>query len=117
MTTFKHNITSMLSTDGSNVWDIMSGVNVASEFMLAYTILFVIWIISSWLLIQKTSDIGKSMIQSSYITFLLSLILFYGGKVNGVDFIPNIVMFGLAVLLAVSLAAIKFMRFNKNENR
>lgn len=118
MAILKHNFTALFGGNVS-VWDLTSGVNQASgaEFVLSYAILSVIFIVSSWYFIRKTSDIGKSMTTATYLTFVVSLVLFYAGKVNGVDFIPNTVMFGLAVLLAILIAAIKFLRYNKNESR
>ena len=111
-TAFKHNLTNLMDSP----WNMISGVNVASDYVLAYVIIGLTFTLSAYLMIRKTNDIGKSMVSSSYIVFILSLILFYGGKAAGTDFIPDIAMLFLSFLLAIVVAGIKFMRFNKNEN-
>lgn len=112
----KHNITGMLTTN-SSLWDITNGVNVASNNILAYMILMMIFIISAYFIMKKTSDIGKSYLMGLAITTVTSLMLYYAGETYGTPFIPDLLMLGLMVLLSLSVATITFMRQNKNENR
>ena len=117
MVDFKHNITGMLDTSDSPVWGLISGVNVASDYVLAWTIVLVIYVVSAYFIMRKTSDIGKGFVQSSLITTILTMILYYGGKLAGVDFIPDILFLGLIVITAISGGGIYFSRLNKNESQ
>jgi len=112
----KHNITGMLTTN-SSAWDLTSGINQSSSYVLSYAIIIIIFVAATFYLIRKTSDIGKSLVTSGFITTVISLMFFYGGKVYGVNFIPDLVMLGISIIFAFGLGLTIFLRYNKNENR
>jgi len=112
----KHNISGMLVSN-SSMWDLTAGVNTASNFALAYAIIVLLFVVSSYFFIRKTSDTGKSFVTGGFLTVVASLLLFYGGKVAGVVFIPDFVMLLMVVLFVFSLSLLYFVRFNRNENR
>lgn len=110
----KHNLSLMNSIDNPLV-GLIFDVNHATGGFLIYSILFLVFAVSSFVFNRKTNDIGKSMLSSLYITSLLALILFYGGKMQGIELVSEVVMLTLLVATAVSLAAIYFTRHSKNQ--
>ena len=108
MTTFKHNITGLFGS--GNLVDIPFAVNTASNSFLAYLIIIILLIVTSYAIIKKTQDIAKGLLQGAYITTVSTLLLYYAGKVRGTDFIPDVIMLGMIVSVALGTAAIKYFR-------
>lgn len=110
----KYNFTGMATYDNPFV-GLLVDVNSATSGFLFYAFLTLIFIVSAWVFINRIQDVGKSLLSSLHLTVVLSLLLFYAGKVIGEVFVADIVMYALLVLEALSLAGLYFMRMNKNE--
>jgi hypothetical protein len=112
LTTIKHSFSLLNSTDNA-LWGVMLEVNNATEHFLGYGIIFLVFIVSSFVFIRRTQDLGKSLLSSSYIATVISIILYYAGKTSGVTFISDVFMFGLLTITATATATIYYFRTNK----
>lgn len=114
MVSIKHNLNIMNSIDNPLVGVIFE-VNNATNGYLIYSLLMMIWLVAFFVFNRKTNDIGKSAISSLHIIVLLSILLFYAGKLQGYVLIPEVLLLGLLVIEAISLAGIYYMRHSSNQ--
>jgi hypothetical protein len=88
----------------------MVEVNNATNGFLTVGFLLLFFIVSTYVSNQKTQDISKSMIISLHMVTMLSLLLFYAGKVLSETLIPDVLMLGILVIEGISIAGIYFAR-------
>jgi len=105
----KHNF-SLLFGESNPIWGLMLEVNTATNHYMAYGLLLVIFIVSSYVFMRKTSDIAKSFISSNHIISILTIILFYAGKIQGIEFIDELFFLGVLVIEAIGLTTIYYSR-------
>ena len=108
MTTFKHNITGLFNS--GDLVDIPFAINTASGSIMAYLIVLIIFVVTSYAIIKRTNDVSKGILQGGYITTISTLLLYYAGKVRGTDFVPDVIMLGMIIAVALGTGAIKYFR-------
>lgn len=96
------------------VFAIMALINNATNHLFAYGMIVSIFIVSLYVFMRRTNDIGKSLVSSMHIITLLTAILYYAGKIEGIIFISDIFMLSIVVLESIALAGIYFMRVSQN---
>jgi uncharacterized membrane-anchored protein len=114
MTSIKHNF-STLNESIDPFMGLWMETHQATQGFTTYVILFVIYIVLMYVYIRKTQDQARSFVSATHIIFLLSILLYYAGKKIDMIIIPDILMLGIVVLEAVSIALIYYMRMSKNE--
>ena len=110
MTNFKYNISGMFQDTNNPIWAIFLVANDASNYLLAYGILFIIFVVSGFVYLRKTSDIPKSLVSATFATSLSSLLLFYAGKVGGHTVLPEILVLFMFVALSLSIGGLYYFR-------
>jgi len=85
-------------------------VNNATSGLLIYCILAIIFIVSSYVMIRRTQDIGKSLLSSLHILMVTTLILFYAGKQMGNILVPEALMLTIIVAEIIGIAGLYFNR-------
>lgn len=114
MTTIKHNFSTMMGEDNP-LWGVMLEVNNATNHFLAYTLITAIFIIATYVFMRKTNDIAKSLISATHISVILTILLFYAGKSEGVVFVSDVFMLGLMVMEVLAIGGWYYMRHSKNQ--
>lgn len=109
MTTMKYNFSTMFA-EQNPLYGIIVEVNNASSGIMIYCMLLIIYIVSAYIMIRRTQDIGKSLLSSTHILMVVSLILFYAGKVGGNVLISDVVMLGIIVIEIIGISALYFNR-------
>ena len=104
-----NNMTSLFGS-GDGIFDLMSGLNTSSHNLFIIFMLTFIFVCAVWLINKKTTDLPKSLITGGYITGVLSLVLYYAGKLNSVVLVPELLLLTIWVLLAVGTAGLKYSR-------
>lgn len=112
MVTIKHNLSYLKSGTDNALWGAMVEVNNATSHFLAYGLVAFIFIVLSWTFINKTQDIGKSLVSSLFITTIISLVMYYAGKTTGVVFMSDVFMLGLITLTVLSVGGLYYARSN-----
>lgn len=110
----KYNFSGLASFDNPLV-GLVYDVNSATSGLFVYAFLCLVFIVSLWVMINRTQDTGKSLLSSLHIVVVLSLLLFFAGKLVSVVFVSEVFMYGCLVVEAIGLAGIYFLRMNKNE--
>jgi len=105
---------SILNSVSNPLWGAMLEVNQATSGGLGITLLTLIMIVSSFVIISRTQDIGKSLTSSLFITSILGLILYYMGKTEGYIFISDFLMLGLVIGVILSVSGLYYFRTNKD---
>lgn len=85
-------------------------VNNASNGLWGVLFLMFVFVVSTYVFLNRTQDIGKSSLMGLHICVLLGLIMFYAGKYVGHVLLSEIFMLGLIILECGSLAGAYFMR-------
>tara|TARA_R100001530_G_scaffold136291_2_gene116254 strand:- start:3639 stop:3968 length:330 start_codon:yes stop_codon:yes gene_type:complete len=85
-------------------------INNATYGLWASLFLLFIFVVSTYVFLNRTNDIGKSTIMSIHLVVLIGLILFYAGRMVGHTLINETIMLGLILLEVGSLAGAYFMR-------
>ena len=109
MTTIKHNFSLLQEVNNPILAGILE-VNNANSFIFAYSIIILTFVVSSFVFIKRTQDVGKSLLSACYISTTSSLMLYYAGKLIGTDIVPDIVMLGLLIMLSLGIAGLRFSR-------
>ena len=109
--TLKHNFSLLFGAENPIIGLIIE-VNTNTNHFMMYSLLLIIFVVSSYVFIRKTQDISKSLISSTHIIAILSLILYYGGKAANTIFIDEIFLLGILVIEAVSIALIYYNKKN-----
>jgi len=109
MTDIKHNLSLMMSYDNP-IWGAIVQVNEATNGFWIYLLLAAVFIISSYAIISKTNDIGKSLTSSMHIVMVLTVILFYAGKVTNYVLVPELLLLAIIVVESIAIGGIYFMR-------
>lgn len=107
------NAFSILNSSSNPLWGAMLEVNEATSGGLGYSFIILIFIVSSFVVIRRTQDIGKSLATGLHITTMLTLILYYAGKVEGFIFINDVTMLGLVVAEVLTIGGLYYFRTNK----
>ena len=105
----KYNFTTTFA-EANPLYGAMIEVNNATNHLLIYCILAIIFIISSYVMIRKTQDIGKSLLSSMHILMIVSLILFYAGKMMGDVLVPEVLMLSIIMIEILGIAGLYFNR-------
>jgi uncharacterized membrane protein YhaH (DUF805 family) len=105
----KNNLSIMLGQDNPFLGLIFE-VNEATAGFLAYCMLLLIFIVASYVMMRRTQDIAKSFIGGLHITTILSILLFYMGKLGGYVLIPNLLMLALLVGESIAVALLYYQR-------
>jgi uncharacterized membrane protein YhaH (DUF805 family) len=87
-------------------------VDDASSHFVTYAILILIFVVSAYIIIRQFNDTGKSLLYSSHITTILSLVLYYMGKVINYSFVPDVILLGLLVIESIAIAGIYYTRMD-----
>lgn len=90
-------------------------INNASSGFFSYVLLFVLFIITSYVIAKKTNDVSKSLLMSLHIVVIISLVMFYMGKIGGYVLIPEILMLFLIVVESFAIGGMYYMRMTKNQ--
>jgi len=105
----KHNFSGL-----NNFTDPFTGIiavtNNATSGALIYVFLTLIFIVTAWAFINRTQDIAKSLLSSTHIITILTIILFYGGKIGGTVFIHEIFLYTILVIEGLGIGAIYLLR-------
>ena len=112
VTTLKHNF-SILNSTNNPILGAIFEVYEASTGILIYAILIVLFTVSAYILNKRTQDTEKSFITALHITAISAILLYYAGKTSGYTLVPEVIMLGLLVIEAISIAAIYFVRSDK----
>ena len=110
--TIKHNLSYLAGGTDNALWGAMVEVNNATSHFLAYGLAAFIFIVLSYTFINKTQDIGKSLVSSLFITTIITLVMYYAGKTTGIMFISDVFMLGLATTTILSVAGLYYARTN-----
>jgi hypothetical protein len=105
----KYDFSIMGQTDNAFI-GLMLEVNNAMGGFWTPIFLALIFFVSFYSIIKVTNDVEKTGIISCYIVMLLSLLLYYGGKLEGFTLINDLLMAGIIVIFIVGLSTIYFMR-------
>lgn len=109
MTTTKYNFSTMFGEDNP-LYGMILEVNNATNGLLIYFMLIVVYIVSSYIIMRRTQDINKSLLNSLHIVMILALILFYAGATSGVVLVSEVVMLTLIVAEILGIAGMYYMR-------
>lgn len=112
MVDIKYNLSTMKAIDNP-VWGVMIEVNNATNHYFVYSILALVFSVASYVFIRKTNDIPKSLLSSLHITTILTILLYYAGKVQGIIFVDDIVILGLIVTEALAIAGLYYVKNKK----
>lgn len=104
----------LINNTNNIIWGVMLEVNNATSGFLGLSLLALIFIVSVFVGIRRTQDLGKSFATSLHITTVLGLLLYYAGKVSGYEFIIDVVMLGLIVAEILLVGALYYFRTNKD---
>lgn len=107
--TMKHPFTYLNSSDNP-FWGVMGEVSIATNHYFFPIILVSLFIILTWLFINRTQDIGKSFATSLFITSVLTLIIYYAGKTQGLQVVGDIFLLAILVITSITVAGIYFSR-------
>ena len=83
--------------------------------MWAYSTIFLIFVISAYVITRKTQDVPKGFIHATHISTLLTLLLFYGGKTAGITIVSEVFMLALIIGEALAIGGMFYMRHSKNQ--
>lgn len=111
MTTIKHNFSDLASQDNP-IFGMMLEVNNTTNAFLVYCFVILFFTIASFVIIKRTNDINKGMLYSLHITTILILLLYYGGLVAGLTFVPSILILGLLTFEGIAIAGMYYARSN-----
>jgi len=92
------------------VWGLYLEVNNATTHFLSYSLLLMVFIISTYVFIRKTNDIAKSLLNSTHIVTTLTLLLYFAGKISGYVVIDDIFMLGIVVIESMGIAGIYYTK-------
>lgn len=109
----KHDF-AILSTIDNPILAILALINNATSGLFIYGILIAIFVVSLYVFMRRTSDIGKSLISSMHILTLLTAILYYAGKIGGIILVADVFMLSIVVLESIALAGLYFMRVSRD---
>ena len=107
--TLKHDL-SLLNSASNPLWGFIIEVSTATNHLFFPGIILSLFIILTWLFINRTQDIGKSFASSLFICSVLTLIIYYAGKTAGINVISDIFMLGILVLTSMTIAGLYFSR-------
>ena len=85
-------------------------INEATSGFLIYCVLLIIYVVATYVIMRRTQDIAKSVLNGLHITMILSLLLFYVGKLVGYVLVPNVLMLSILVIEAVGVGLLYFQR-------
>lgn len=105
----KHDFAYMSASDNA-LWGAMVEVNNATSGLFIHGLIVILFVVLAYTMIKSTQDIGKSLVSALFITSVISLILYYAGKTQAVDFVSDVFMLGLLVVNAISITAIFYNR-------
>ena len=111
MTVMK-NYFSLLNGTDNPLFGVILEVNAVTSGFLVYGLLFFLFVVSTWVFMRRTQDIGKSMLSSVHVVVIIGLLLFYMGKTQGVVLVSDVFMLALLVVEALALAGIYYFRSN-----
>lgn len=109
MTTIKYEFNYLNSTDNA-LWGMIVEVSNATNNLFMPAILITLFIILTWLFINRTQDIAKSFASSLFITSILTLIMYYAGKTQGLNVISDIFALTLFIVTSMTIAGVYFNR-------
>jgi len=105
----KYNFTTIFG-ETNPLYGAILEVNNATSHLLVPCILAIIFIVSSYVMIRRTQDMGKSLLSSMHIVMITSLILFYAGKMMGDVLVTEVLMLSIIMIEIIGVAAIYFTR-------
>ena len=107
--TITYPMTYINGTDNA-LWGVILEISHATNHFFFPGLLITLFIILTWAFINRTQDIGKSFATSSFITSILTLIIYYAGKTEGINVVPDIFLLTCLVVTALTVAGIYFSR-------
>lgn len=103
----------ILNNTANPLWGAMLEVNNATSGGLGYALLILFFVISTFVVIRRTQDLGKAFASGLHITTIIALLLYYAGKVDGFVFINDFTMLGLIVAEVLTIGTLYFFRTNE----
>jgi uncharacterized membrane protein len=105
----KHNFSIMFEQENPFVGAFVLINDVTSSYFWI-AVLIMIYIVSSYVFLKKTQDIGKSLLSANHIIVIIAIIIYYWGLTLNVSFLPPVLVLGLIVLEVFSLGILMYKR-------
>lgn len=81
-----------------------------SDHTIFYAILLIVMVVSTYVFLRRTQDIGKSMLFGLHVTTFITIIFFYWGLSTGNIFIPELILLSLVVIEILSVSGLYYVR-------
>lgn len=104
----------ILNSTSNPLWGAFLEVSEATNGSLGVGLLVLFFVVSTFVFIRRTQDVGKSLASSLHVVVILGLLLYYGGKVSGYVVISDVLMLGLIVAEVLTVAGLYYFRTNKD---
>lgn len=106
----KYNFSELGASHHNPFLGLMVEINNASNGVFIMAFLFLIFFVSFFTHLRVTNDLGKSGVFSLHIVMILSILLYYMGKVAGYTLVPDLLMLGIIMLEIISVSVLYFLR-------
>ena len=93
--------------------DSMLYYNLAVRGLFIHAIVFLVFIVLSYVYIKRTDDIGLSLTRGLFASTIISMLFYYMGKMYGYDLFSGTILMAEVVGLAVSIGVLYYYR-NRN---
>lgn len=81
--------------------------------LLVYAVLFVVFFVVVYVFMERTQDISKSLLSGVHVLALLSVLLFYAGKLMVYPLVSELFLLSVLIAEALGIGFLLYRRMNE----